>query len=388
MTRPRTPAERALAAMREARPPEESDLAKGAQRARMVARLEGFQAGLTREQPRRRGVPRFATGLALVAAAVLALGFALKAPAPAPSALPSASLEIRPAKLLAGALAVDVVRQAATRSSAEGELFPGDELRTRAGGTATLRLGLGANVRLGPSTAVALVNPGPPAGKSEAVRLVRGRIELSVPKQPDGASFSVVAPLAKVVVLGTEFSVTASDQGPTTVEVKEGRVLVEHGSGSTFLGAGATWSSASPFEPAAAASAAASAASSLNTVLTPALKAAREVRPLASAMSSALAASNLTQQNELLMSALAARRSGNDRRALAELDTLLERYPHAAVSEEAFVERFRALASLGRREEARSAARQYLARHPNGFAAEEARALALDAGPVTSDGGS
>ncbi|HSU40238.1 MAG TPA: FecR family protein, partial [Polyangiaceae bacterium] len=287
MTRAPTAAERALAAMREQRLPEDSELAKGAQRRRMVARVEGFQAGLLRDDRRRRRVvPWLATGLMLAAAAAVALGSALKAPAPLSSAVPAARAELAPAKLVAERGAVDFVRQRRAGSPSRGELFPGDEVRTREDGGVTLLLALGAKVELGPSTAVELSNPGPPAGKSESVRLVRGRIELSVPKQPDGASFSVTAPLAKVVVLGTEFSVTASEHGPTMVEVKQGRVLVEHGSGSTFLDAGATWTSERPFEPGATASAAASAVSSVRQVdsaLTSAVEALREVRPLASA---------------------------------------------------------------------------------------------------------
>jgi hypothetical protein len=372
--------------MREQRSPEDSELAHGARRRRMVSRLEGFQAGLLRDdRRRRRTVPWGAAASALVAGVALALGGVFGARAPTTGARPAARAEAAPAKLVEGRGVVDFVKRSPARSALASDLFPGDELRTHADGVATLRLALGTSVRLGPSSELELLQPGAPAGKSEAVRLVRGRIEFSVPKQPDGASFSVSAPLAKVVVLGTEFSVSASENGPTTVEVKEGRVLVEHATGSTFLGAGATWTSARPFDPVAAASAASS-VSSLDSALVPAVAGLRTLRPLTSSVSSALAASNLAQQNELLMRALSARRSGNDASALAVLDTLLERYPHAAVSEEATVERFRALARLGRRAEARSVARQYLARHPNGFAADEARALALDTRAVENDG--
>jgi hypothetical protein len=50
------------------------------------------------------------------------------------------------------------------------------------------------------------------------------------------------------------------------------------------------------------------------------------------------------------------------------------------LSQEAKVERLRALERLGKTQQAAESARRYLAEHPDGFAQAEARQLALRAG--------
>jgi TolA-binding protein len=61
--------------------------------------------------------------------------------------------------------------------------------------------------------------------------------------------------------------------------------------------------------------------------------------------------------------------------ALERLDTLIARYPDAELAHNARVERFRLLNGMGRKQEAAAAAREYLKRHPRGFAAAEAQQL-------------
>jgi hypothetical protein len=390
VTEGRSPGERALASLREQPLPDPSELSRGAGRRRMVARLEGQRTRLLEAEARRATRARWAAatmGVAAAAALALALGSSPWRAGHASSiAAPTPPTEL--ARLVAGRGAVDLVRARRANQVSDDTLLTGDQLRTRADGAATVRLGLGAVARLGASTEIELLSPGPPARQSEALRLVTGSVELTVPKQPPGASFSVSAPLAKVIVLGTEFKVTASAHGPTRVEVKEGRVLVEHGSGSTFLSAGAAWSSATPFEPVASATPSQTSSPPLpepapsSSPLTPPARSSRS--PLVPS-GTAAATSNLAEQNSLLMNALSARREGNDGTALRELDTLLERFPDSALSEDATVERFRALKRLGRIDDARRAARQYLALHPSGFAADEARALALVSAPARPD---
>jgi hypothetical protein len=79
--------------------------------------------------------------------------------------------------------------------------------------------------------------------------------------------------------------------------------------------------------------------------------------------------------NRLFADARRARRDGRDAEALVLLDQLVARYPHSVLAQEAAVERFRALARLGRGAEASRAARSYLARYPGGFGSEEAARL-------------
>jgi hypothetical protein len=94
-------------------------------------------------------------------------------------------------------------------------------------------------------------------------------------------------------------------------------------------------------------------------------------------------ASQLEVVNRLFADAKRARRDHRDAEALALLEQLLARYPRSVLAHEASVERFRALARLGRQTEARRFASQYLAAFPKGYAAEEARQLigGAEAGP-------
>ena len=66
--------------------------------------------------------------------------------------------------------------------------------------------------------------------------------------------------------------------------------------------------------------------------------------------------------------------------SLAELDSLLARYPGSVLAADARVRKFRTLARLGRAEQARAAAEDYLRHHPEGFAAGEARKLVAPQG--------
>lgn len=86
-------------------------------------------------------------------------------------------------------------------------------------------------------------------------------------------------------------------------------------------------------------------------------------------------ASELELVNQLFAEAKQARREQRDADALALLQRLLTQHPGSVLAHEASVERFRALARLGRMAEAQRYATSYLARYPNGFAADEARRL-------------
>jgi hypothetical protein len=92
------------------------------------------------------------------------------------------------------------------------------------------------------------------------------------------------------------------------------------------------------------------------------------------------AAHELELQNQLFADAKRARREHRDAEGLALCQELLTKYPGSVLAQEAQVERFRALARLGRAAEARRYAAGYLASYPLGFAADEARALTDGAG--------
>ncbi len=104
---------------------------------------------------------------------------------------------------------------------------------------------------------------------------------------------------------------------------------------------------------------------------------ASEATPKTIAKAAELAAprAELEEVNRLFAEAKLARRQHRDADALQLLQRLLAKYPRSVLSQEASVERFRALARLGRTSEAERYAKAYLAAYPQGFAAEEAQRL-------------
>jgi outer membrane protein assembly factor BamD (BamD/ComL family) len=85
--------------------------------------------------------------------------------------------------------------------------------------------------------------------------------------------------------------------------------------------------------------------------------------------------STLAEQNKLLQQALDARRRGDETHAIESLDTLLTRYPSSPLTQEARVEKFRALEARSNHSRAVVEAQRYLADYPAGFAVNEAKAL-------------
>ena len=85
-------------------------------------------------------------------------------------------------------------------------------------------------------------------------------------------------------------------------------------------------------------------------------------------------ASTLGEQNDLFAEAIVAKRSGESQIALATFDRFLATYPSSPLAQSAAVERMRLLRAA-QSPRAIAAARQYLARYPNGFARAEAEAI-------------
>ncbi|HET7543461.1 MAG TPA: FecR domain-containing protein [Polyangiaceae bacterium] len=217
----------------------------------------------------------------------------------------------------------------------------------------------------------------------ERYRLAVGRVELSVDKDsPITRSVVVETPNAEVVVHGTVFAVDVSTRNQRTVtdvSVTRGSVWVlQRGAQVAVLGPGQRW--ASDVEPAslAPASPPASAApvSASESDATPHRDMPVRVPPRATANEGKGEgkASTLAEQSRMFQEAIDARNRGDDSRAAELFGRLLTRYPNY---EEAEVQLFRAQKRLGRTTAAAAEARRYLALHPQGFARDEARDLAL-----------
>jgi hypothetical protein len=263
-----------------------------------------------------------------------------------------------------------------------------------------LRLPSGAVVTMKPETRFHTSDLSAPSNAQEEVVVDLGRVEVEVPKLPAGHTFSVRTPDAVVTVHGTSFSVevakSASSGGTTTtVTVTRGVVSVLHADQETVLYAGMEWSSSGELPVVAAASAEPRAHAGPSPIKarprSPAQDASRRadrvrvdpapaIPPAAPEPESPSKGADLANQNTLFTEAQLARKQGDRIGALKLLDDLVRRYPAAPLSEDAHVETFRALAELGDHAGAAREARRYLTLYRNGFARDEARALALEPG--------
>lgn len=264
-------------------------------------------------------------------------------------------------------------------------LGQGSRVLASAGGTVHLAFATGTELDLSEKGTLEVAE----TGSTQAFKLERGSVSAHVAKLSQGKRFLVRTSDAEVEVRGTRFSVTVAppascENGTSTrVAVQEGVVVVRGTSGEVTLRAGDSWprcettEAAKPKEtlarvetgPAKASSAAGTAATVAITPVTPATSQA----PSGPSVSAA-PASSLAEQNALFKNALADKAAGNDGAAVATFDKLLQRYPQSPLAESAATERLRLLAKQGS-PRAKAAARDYLARYPNGFAKALAESL-------------
>jgi len=347
-------------------------------RARIAGRVLEVQQQLSAQSERRRR-SRWVVLLAAIVTGCCAVGV----------------LSLRPDVLAGFGAASDELRLVAGHASLSSggvlaALEPGEidvsaepVVVTRADERAEFRLSSNTALDLAPSSEVGILRRRASAGAfEERVRLRTGSVALRVPKLGTHGKVSVETRDALIEVHGTRFSVSlleSPEHTPfTRVDVAEGRVLVRSGDSSRFLTAGEHWQSgqASPTSAAPAAAAApppepepsrANEAPHARARTLP----SRALPPGPPSPS----ASELGAQNRLLEAAELAQRSGMPALALERLETLIARYPDAELAHNAEVERFRLLASLGRKSEAVAAARQYIKQRPHGFAHAEAESL-------------
>jgi hypothetical protein len=211
---------------------------------------------------------------------------------------------------------VQVLRGQVTPLNADGvlETSSGAEARIKARG---LELDLVEN------TKISLKEIGASA-TSSAVRLDRGRVRCVIPHRP-GREFAVVTADARVVDIGTIFSVTVepSPTGDTTlVHVEEGEVIVHHAGGQSRVTASQSWTSRPP-APAPAASPPAS-AEELPVEETPS-KPTPPRRPR----------ETLETETQLLRNALASEQKGDLPAARKALESLVQRYPESPLAPDA-----------------------------------------------------
>ena len=213
----------------------------------------------------------------------------------------------------------------------------------------------------------------------ERYRLALGRVDVAVDRDSRiTRSVVVETPNAEVVVHGTVFAVgVAAHSGHkvTEVSVTRGSVWVlANGVQVAVLGPGQHWSS--EVEPSVGLPAVS--VVPLAAAADPDTKRDSATHPVhREATPAEVKASTLAEQSRSFQEAIDARNRGDDVHAAESFTRLLARYPNY---EEAQVQLFRAQRRLGRTAAAAGEARRYLALHPQGFAHEEARTLALSSG--------
>lgn len=207
-------------------------------------------------------------------------------------------------------------------------LSPEGTLETSRSAEARIKTSGGLEIALLENTRVSLGELGA-ASASSAVRLERGRVRCVIPHQP-GRTFSVLTSVARVVDIGTIFSVSVepTDAGPkTVVHVEEGEVLVQFAGGQQRLTASQSWTSASEASPPAvvAAPAPVEAASEEPAPVVPGPR--REPgkrRP-----------ETLETETKLLRSGLASEQKGDLQAAAVAFQTLVTRYPESQLAVDA-----------------------------------------------------
>jgi hypothetical protein len=351
---------------------------ESARRERIAARVLDVSRELSARRRQRR---RVGWGLALAAlvggACALLLWLSPGDGAFAPTASGAAS-EVR---LIAGHAEVRDGAGLAPLAAGENSLPEGSLLVTSARESAELLLESDTALSVAPASQVRISRQRPsPELFEERVKLRTGRVALRVPKLGARGKVSVETPDALVEVHGTQFSVRVVEEPArapyTEVQVREGRVLVRAGEQSRFLGAGDSWTSLG--DAPAARPPAMSEPSMAEPTPEPAAVPQPEPAPAPRARPRGhrpSAPSELGAQNRLLEAAELAQKSGLPMLAVQRLEALIARYPDAELAHNARVERFRLLDLAGRRSEAAAAARDYLDRHPDGFARGEAERL-------------
>lgn len=194
-------------------------------------------------------------------------------------------------------------------------------LETSPGAEARIKTSGGLQVDLLENTKVSLAELGAAHG-SAALKLERGRVRCVIQHQPE-RTFEVVTPAARIIDVGTVFSVTVDPvSAVTVVHVEEGTVQVLHAGAQTRLTAAQTWSSATEPTP----------------VVTPEPEAAAlepEPAPSSHHEPARRRTPTLALETELLQSGLRSEQQGDLRAAESALKALVTRYPASPLAPDA-----------------------------------------------------
>jgi hypothetical protein len=204
-------------------------------------------------------------------------------------------------------------------------LSPDGMLETSKGGGARIKASSGLELELLEDTKISLAQLDA-VGVSPGLRLERGRVRCVITHQP-GRTFSVVTDAARVIDVGTIFSVGVDNGqgGPRTfVHVEEGEVLVQFARGERRITAAQSWMSAS--EP-----------SKTPAVTNPVSVPAAEPSSLPGWRRDLVKRrpQTLDAETELLRIGLASEQKGDLQGAVTAFETLVARYPDSQLASDA-----------------------------------------------------
>jgi hypothetical protein len=328
------------------------------------------------DRKRRALRTRLVLGLSLAATLVLGIGAAVRFHRPAvDSALTSATV----AEVHGAVVVTEAGESRVLSHGSKLSLRTLGEIETAPDAQAEIRSQKSV-LRISPATKLTVPQA---TNVEERYRLALGRVDVSVDKDSRILRSVVVeTPNAEVVVHGTVFAVgvARTDHTVTEVSVTRGSVwILSNGVQVALLGPGQHWSSDTqltslPVTPASTPIAAAAPSAEDSAASRDAVHALHHEGGGAEAKANALA-----EESRFFQDAIDARNRGDDARAAELFSHLAARYPSY---EEAEVQLFRAEKRLGRIAAAVAEARRYLALHPQGFARDEARTLALSSTPA------
>jgi hypothetical protein len=192
----------------------------------------------------------------------------------------------------------------------------------------------------------------------ERIALADGALDLEVRPLGPGERFLVATDDAEVEVRGTVFHVEARERRLAYVSVREGKVEVRRGAESALLTPGQEWRDAPPRAEAP-----------------PAVSAAPHARTTVAASKRGAPPSPSAPTNGFAEGVRLVER-GDYAAAAERLEAFRAEHPGDAHSEDAAFLTLIALQHAGRKDEARAAARRYLAQYPSGYRRAEAEAIA------------
>jgi hypothetical protein len=341
---------------------ERHDVTPPSEHARAAAILAIEQAIVA--STRRKKIRRFVWGSSALAAAaaLFVVGANLRSHRALPLVTPpQTAIATGPAAVVL--LASNDDNEASASKPVTTPLTSGAHVVALPHGHAQLAFANGTKVDVEPGGELTIVE----ADASSVLELISGAARAHVAKLRANDRFVMKTVDAEVEVHGTSFRVALVPSDPlcgegakTRVSVFEGVVTVRYQGAEYRLAPGDEWPRGCPAgKPIALAPPA---------VVDP----ARILPP--SLPSSSRSSSTLALQNDLFAQSIAARRRGNPREAIQNLETLLAKFPDGALAESAAADRMKILADIDPLA-AMKAAHDYVARYPNGFARADADAL-------------